>query len=172
MFWEMIAVCSEIHIKHKNSLWGQNEELLNVKIRLTYSKQRALRVQGILRKGTLDRHRQPTLPHLRSSWGVQEQRTKINGTTCNKNCWSDTTPRPRDSKSHTNTPCGKMPTISEGFKMTEISSISVTEISSISVTPRPLQEVFTAHGWQNPEFEASFFSTGNLCAQTIEWIAM
>jgi len=46
----------------------------------------------MLKKGTLDRHCQPTLPHLRGSWGVQEQRTNINGTTCNKNCWSDTTP--------------------------------------------------------------------------------
>jgi len=34
---EIIAVCSEIHTKHTNTLCGQNEELLNVKPRCTYS---------------------------------------------------------------------------------------------------------------------------------------
>ena len=29
---EIIAVCSEIHTKHVNTLCGQNEELLNVKL--------------------------------------------------------------------------------------------------------------------------------------------
>jgi hypothetical protein len=29
---EIIAVCSEIHIKHINTLCGQNVELLNVKL--------------------------------------------------------------------------------------------------------------------------------------------
>jgi len=29
---EIIAVCSEIHIKHINTLCGQNGELLNVKL--------------------------------------------------------------------------------------------------------------------------------------------
>jgi hypothetical protein len=29
---EVIAVCSEIHIKHTNTLCGQNVELLNVKL--------------------------------------------------------------------------------------------------------------------------------------------
>ena len=29
---EIIAVCSEIHIKHTNTLRGQNVELLNVKL--------------------------------------------------------------------------------------------------------------------------------------------
>jgi len=29
---EIIGVCSEIHIKHKNTLCGQNVELLNVKL--------------------------------------------------------------------------------------------------------------------------------------------
>ena len=33
MFYrEIIAVCSEIHTKHKNTLCGQNIELLNVKL--------------------------------------------------------------------------------------------------------------------------------------------
>jgi len=29
---EIIAVCSEIHTKHMNSLCGQNVELLNIKL--------------------------------------------------------------------------------------------------------------------------------------------
>jgi len=29
---EIIAVCSQIHIKHVNTLCGQNVELLNVKL--------------------------------------------------------------------------------------------------------------------------------------------
>ena len=29
---EIIAVCSQIHTKHKNALCGQNVELLNVKL--------------------------------------------------------------------------------------------------------------------------------------------
>jgi hypothetical protein len=29
---EIIAACSQIHTKHKNALFGQNVELLNVKL--------------------------------------------------------------------------------------------------------------------------------------------
>ena len=32
MYGETIAVCSEIHTKHINTLCGQNVELLNVKV--------------------------------------------------------------------------------------------------------------------------------------------
>jgi len=32
MYREIIAVCSEIHTKHINTLCGQNIELLNVKL--------------------------------------------------------------------------------------------------------------------------------------------
>ena len=32
LYWEIIAVCSEIHTKHINALCGQNVELLNVKL--------------------------------------------------------------------------------------------------------------------------------------------
>ena len=32
LYSEIIAVCSEIHTKHKNTLCGQNVELLNVKM--------------------------------------------------------------------------------------------------------------------------------------------
>jgi hypothetical protein len=32
LYMEIIAVCSEIHAKHINTLCGQNVELLNVKL--------------------------------------------------------------------------------------------------------------------------------------------
>ena len=32
LYGEIIAVCSEIHTKHINALWGQNVEFLNVKL--------------------------------------------------------------------------------------------------------------------------------------------
>jgi len=32
LYREIMAVCSEIHTKHKNTLCGQNVELLNVKL--------------------------------------------------------------------------------------------------------------------------------------------
>src|SRR5215468_7439803 len=37
LYWEIIAVCSEILTKHINTLCGQNVELLNVKRGGTYS---------------------------------------------------------------------------------------------------------------------------------------
>ena len=39
LYREIIAVCSDIHTKHINTLSGQNVELLNVKleVRSTYS---------------------------------------------------------------------------------------------------------------------------------------
>ena len=33
----IMAVCSEIHTKHINTLWGQNVEFVNVKLGGTYS---------------------------------------------------------------------------------------------------------------------------------------
>jgi len=32
LYREIMAVCSEIHTKHINMLWGQNAELLNFKL--------------------------------------------------------------------------------------------------------------------------------------------
>ena len=43
LYGEIIAVCSEIHKKHINTLRGQNVELFNVKSGGTYSDHRALR---------------------------------------------------------------------------------------------------------------------------------
>jgi len=42
LYREIIAVCSEIHTKHINTVCGQNVELLNVKLVGTYSNHCAL----------------------------------------------------------------------------------------------------------------------------------
>jgi hypothetical protein len=42
LYSEMIAVCSEIHTKHINTLRGQNVEFANVKPAGTYSNHWAL----------------------------------------------------------------------------------------------------------------------------------
>ena len=38
LYKQIIAVCSQIHTKHINTLCGQNTEFLNVKAGGTYSK--------------------------------------------------------------------------------------------------------------------------------------
>jgi len=42
----VLAVCSEIHTKHKNTMCGQNVELLNVKLDSTYSNHWASKFNG------------------------------------------------------------------------------------------------------------------------------
>jgi len=42
LYGEIIAVCSEIHTKHTNTLCGQNVEFVNVKPGGTYSDYRAI----------------------------------------------------------------------------------------------------------------------------------
>ena len=42
LYGEIIAVCSEIHAKHTNTLCGQNAEFVNVKAGGTYSDHWAL----------------------------------------------------------------------------------------------------------------------------------
>jgi hypothetical protein len=42
LYSEIIAVCSEIHTEHTNTLCGQNIELLNIKPGGTYSNHWAL----------------------------------------------------------------------------------------------------------------------------------
>jgi len=42
LYREIIAVCSQIHTKHINTLCGQNVELLNVEAGSTYSDDWAL----------------------------------------------------------------------------------------------------------------------------------
>ena len=44
LYREIIAVCSQIHTKHVNTLCGQNVELLTVKTGCTYSDHWALNV--------------------------------------------------------------------------------------------------------------------------------
>jgi hypothetical protein len=46
---EIIAVCSEIHTKHINTLCGQNVEFVNVKHGRTYSNHWALKLQSVPR---------------------------------------------------------------------------------------------------------------------------
>jgi hypothetical protein len=43
LYREIIAVCSEIHTKHTNTLCGQNVEFFNVKLGGTYSNHWALK---------------------------------------------------------------------------------------------------------------------------------
>jgi hypothetical protein len=43
LYREIIAVCSEIHTKHINTLCGQNAEFVNVKPGSTYSNRWALK---------------------------------------------------------------------------------------------------------------------------------
>jgi hypothetical protein len=43
LYREIIAVCSQIHTKHINGIYGQNVELLNVKPGGTYSNNWALK---------------------------------------------------------------------------------------------------------------------------------
>jgi len=50
LYREMIAVCSEIHIKHINTLCGQNVELVNVKPGGTYGDHWALKWSEFLYK--------------------------------------------------------------------------------------------------------------------------
>jgi hypothetical protein len=46
LYREIIAVCSEIHTKHINTLCGQNVELLNVKPGGKYGNRWALEMRG------------------------------------------------------------------------------------------------------------------------------
>jgi hypothetical protein len=43
LYREIIAVCFQIHTKHKNALCGQNVELMSVKSSGTYSNHWALK---------------------------------------------------------------------------------------------------------------------------------
>jgi len=47
LYREIIAVCSQIHTKPTNTLWGQKVELLNVKSIFTSSKQQVLNSQSL-----------------------------------------------------------------------------------------------------------------------------
>ena len=48
LYREIIAVCSQIHTKHINTLYGQNVELLNSKLGGNYSDHWALRCLGFI----------------------------------------------------------------------------------------------------------------------------
>jgi len=57
VYREIIAVCSQIHIKHINTQCGQKVELFNVKPSGTYSNHRAIRgyVKYVCRFGRTSR---------------------------------------------------------------------------------------------------------------------
>ena len=44
LYREIIAVCSQIHTKHINTLCGQNVEFINVKLSVTYINHWALNI--------------------------------------------------------------------------------------------------------------------------------
>jgi hypothetical protein len=48
LYTEIIAVCSQIHTKHINTLCGQNGELLHVKLAVHIVTTRLLRVKSLL----------------------------------------------------------------------------------------------------------------------------
>jgi len=48
LYREIIAVCSEIHTKHINTLCGQNVELLNVKLAVHIVTTKLQRVKSLL----------------------------------------------------------------------------------------------------------------------------
>ena len=50
MYREIIAVCSQIHTKHINTLCGQNVELLNVKLAVHIVTTELQRVRSLLQK--------------------------------------------------------------------------------------------------------------------------
>jgi hypothetical protein len=59
LYREIIAVCSEIHIKHINTVCGQNVELLNVKSGGTYSYHWALKgLISVIQTSQLMLHRE------------------------------------------------------------------------------------------------------------------
>jgi hypothetical protein len=53
LYREIIAVCSEIHTKHINTLCGQNVEFVNVKLAIHISDHRALEDQKLFSKAVL-----------------------------------------------------------------------------------------------------------------------
>jgi hypothetical protein len=56
LYREIIAVCSEIHIKHINTLCGQNVEFVNIKSGGMYSDHCALHTVNVKSGGTYSDH--------------------------------------------------------------------------------------------------------------------
>jgi len=53
LYGEMVAVCSQIHTKHINTLCGQNVELLNVKLAVHIVTIGLYRVKFLLQKKSI-----------------------------------------------------------------------------------------------------------------------
>jgi len=64
LYNEIIAVCSQIHIKHTNTLCGQNVELLNVKPGGRESNHRALNFVIVTSIYRHDSTKRPSDSHL------------------------------------------------------------------------------------------------------------
>jgi len=72
LYREIMAVCSEMHTKHINTLWGQNVELLNVKPDGAYSNHLALQLKS---QCTVMEH----LIFLCENYGTNGRRMESNG---------------------------------------------------------------------------------------------
>jgi hypothetical protein len=81
LYSEIIAVCSEIHTKHINTLGGQNVELWNVKHGGTYSNHCAISVGagGTQSHYTLHPHYTPTHHFLSSQQQPNTSTSAVNG---------------------------------------------------------------------------------------------
>ena len=55
LYREIIAVCSQIHTKHTNTLCGQNVEFVNVKLAVHISDHWALEDQTLFSKAVLSK---------------------------------------------------------------------------------------------------------------------
>jgi hypothetical protein len=51
LYTEIVAVCSQIHIKHTNTLCGQNEEILNSRLVVIKCNHQMLRSRKTRREG-------------------------------------------------------------------------------------------------------------------------
>jgi hypothetical protein len=64
LYREIIAVCSEIHIKHINTVCGQNVEFVDVKPRGTYSDHCAVHIVTTRLQSVLNPFKQYYYPEL------------------------------------------------------------------------------------------------------------
>ena len=154
MYCEIIAVSSDIHKKHRNSICDKNEELLNFKIRVTYGIHWVSEGSGLIKDCIW--HGRLTLPYFCWSWRVYEHRTNINGAIRNKN-----EARMSNLKPRMNSLSAKTLKNSKRFKF-----IHASRILQLDSTRSAQDARITKF-----RIEASFFSSVTIIsAQTIEWI--
>jgi len=80
LYREIIAVCSQIHTKHINTLCGQNVELFTVKPGGTYSNHRAFEVCSFIavRGGVSDKIKKRTVAVVDKSNKRKSGKEKVN----------------------------------------------------------------------------------------------